>query len=474
MKYLLILLVFTLCSFAEYYQEYNPNDDRFKILALKKSISIYRNAEEDYKRSNELFEKGMISKEDFDSKKMYLENSRLNFMQYYLNLIFENPHLTILSAEKRVDNHGNSEVYLKIGNSGSSSYDFDEIFKEYGDLADDLKLVPPSLKNIFISLKDDYGSIISQPYEYHISSFDFDKTCEISFKLLKDVENLTVSANYNGKIDEKKIYLKRLSEVNRLTVNSDIFSQEIMSSESGEYGLELEYYGDSREFFKFEVQNLPKFYTWELTEKNGRSVSSIVMDKKNFKRNLILKISVPDFTGSNIELDKSFIIKTVFKSESSEEIANAELEVIPTGKAIIEFSSDNMYYLFEKSEEMKLGPFKIKNDGMKKINDVKVIFTAPNGFDYKIDSEKFSELKIGEENHFFVTLNPNPDVTPGIYNVKVKCEGKASGRIISTSTNELKLELKAKASIITISILSIASLMLIGFVSYIIIKFTKN
>jgi uncharacterized membrane protein len=467
---ILTLLILTILQ-AVTYQEYNPNDDRFKVLALEKAKKRLTVSERDFDNAVKLYEKKMISQREYEDFKLQYENDKLNFQQYMLSVIFDKPHLSVESAIKSQLNDGTVVVDLTISNTSGGSFSLeDNMLEELGTS----KINATTMYNIYISLKDQSGNIISQPYEYHIKELNLQDSKKITFELLKDVESVTVSANYGDKFTEKQIYLKRKTSEGKVNIMPDIFSQEIESGFTAIYRLNMEFFGEGRRRYQLSHKGLPKHFTCEfINTMNNAVVSSVVFSENNPEQSYILKVSVPEKIGDNLDLNQPLEF-TVCLDYNGKQKGETQLELIPTGKASLKLAMNNMYFSAEQDENITIYPLKVTNDGLKKLNNLSFDIFLPPNWEYKLNPEKIEELLPGDEQKLSLEVIPAKDAMSGIYQLRLKAAAKAKSRTINTSEKEVKLELLTKRNPFLLFIIILAVIATITGVIYGLIKVSKN
>ncbi len=471
--FIILFALFILNIFGITYQEYNPNDEQFKILALQKAKMRLQKSEKDYKNAEILFKKKFISGDEFESYKLQYENDKLNFQQYLLSVIFENPHLTIINAIKSKNNFGEDIVDLTIKNSSGGSFALeDDIIKEYSSSS----LKPNSIFNVYISLKDDSGNIISQPYEYHIEELKNNEKKHISFKLLKDVQSVIVSSNYGSKYDEKKIWLKRKSKENIITITPDIYAQEVESGQVAVYNLTFEYFGEKRNKYGLKLKGLPKYFNYNFVNtENNAVISNLYFSSNNPKQIVKLSVNVPEKINDNIILDKliDFSVNLI-DSKNSAKIISAKLELTPTGKAAFSIVMNNHYLKIFKGEKINLDDIKVINEGMKDISNIDFQVFLPSEWEKKIIPEGISLLPENQQKNINLEIMPNKDVLPGIYQVKIKATARNVNHLITTSEHEIKIEIENKSNPMIIIIVILILILIIGAVVFFLLKLTKK
>ncbi len=89
---------------------------------------------------------------------------------------------------------------------------------------------------------------------------------EVTFQLLKDVENLEISIFYSGKTEKTSVYLQKGVSANIVTVNSAQFSQEADLESTATFDLSLEKFSGEANVFKLEAVNLPQQITYEFSD----------------------------------------------------------------------------------------------------------------------------------------------------------------------------------------------------------------
>ena len=141
---------------------FNPRDDQFKLLGLKRGLDAYNIARADYERQKELFEKGLSSRADLERAERTYRDAEVNYQQSFLAVIYERRYIAIEQAVKSQRADGTRRVKLTLANMTSGTSDIKRLLNiEEGLYA----LVQPDVINdIYVSLMNDQGAIISQPY----------------------------------------------------------------------------------------------------------------------------------------------------------------------------------------------------------------------------------------------------------------------------------------------------------------------
>lgn len=466
-------LLSIICSLtAVTYQEYNPNDERFRILALEKAKIRLELSERNWRNAKDLYEKKLISKNEYLAYELQFKNDRLNYDQYMLSVIFDKPYISILKADKIKDEQGEIFVELTIKNSSGGNVGLEETMME--DIQSS-RLSTSEMYNLYVSIKDLNRNIISQPYEYHIRRLNFDQEYFIRFKLLKDVESVIISTNYGDKIDEKQVYLSRKQDSNLIMVKPDIYAQEIENGQMATFRLAMEYFGDTRQSFSVETDGLPEIFTWDIISLQSQvTLSRLVFSPSETHQNYGLRIRVPEKIGDNIEFDKPILFKLLLKNQQNEIAGFSELQIVPTGKVSMKLTVNNLYWKGNDTEEITFKSLRLENDGMKAITNISSDVFLPPEWDYEISPQRIERLNPGERIPVELKIRMNKKVMPGIYQVKFKMTGNHVNRTLQTSEIDFKAEVVKKTNLIVVLLSVLVSLSIIIGTIWFIIKISKN
>ena len=210
----------------------------------------------EFDRQKGLFEKGLISEAELDRFKNSLADAEVNYQQSLLSVLFEQQYVTIEKAVKYQAADGSKHVRLTVSNASGSS----EEFRKLLGIEDQLfrTLQPDVIQSVYISLYNNDGAIISQPYEFKLEELRAGSPKLVDFALLQELDALTVNIIYgNGSTRTLKILLQKDNSVNKVVVQSQQFSQEAELARRLPDGLTLELFGGVDTSFSLQVVNLP-------------------------------------------------------------------------------------------------------------------------------------------------------------------------------------------------------------------------
>ena len=467
-----LFFLLTICLSAQTYQEYNPNDERFRILALEKAKIRLDYSEEQWINAKQLYEQNLISQTEYMMYELQYKNDRLNFDQYLLSVIFDNPYTNILQADKIKDDNGEVFVELTIKNTSGGNHGLEESMME-GITSSRINIT--EMFNIYVSIKDLNRSIISQPYEYHIKKLNFDEDYFMRFKLLKDEETVIVSTNYGDRISEKQIYLTRKQDSNLIMIIPEIYAQEIETGQMATYRLSMEYFGDTRQSFSVSIQGLPEIFTWDVISLQSQvTMSRLVFSQAEMRQNYGLRIRVPERLGANIEFDKPIEFNLYLRNAQNEISGISELQIVPTGRVSMRLIVNNLYWKGNDTQEITFSQIRLENEGMRPITNISAEIFLPAEWEYEITPQRVEILNPNERIPVEIKIKMPNNVLPGIYQIRYKMVGNSVNRNLQTTEIEFRAEVVKKTNILVILLSVILSLAVIIGAIVFIIKISKN
>jgi hypothetical protein len=454
------------------YQEYNPNDERFRILALEKAKIRLELSERNWQNAKSLYDQKMIARDEFLLYELQYKNDRLNYEQYLLSVIFDNPYIIIEQAYKITDENGEVFVDLKIKNSSGGNVGIQEYVME--DMLSS-RISITEMFNLYVSIKDLTRNIISQPYEYHIRSLGLDASYSIRFRLLKDVESVIVSTNYGDKISEKQIYLTRRHDSNLIMIRPDIYAQEIENGQMATFRLAMEYFGDTRQTFTATLNGLPEIFTWDIHNlPNQVTLSRLVFSPAETHQNIGLRIRVPERVGDNIDFDKPIPFNLTIRNQQNEVAGVAELQIVPTGRVSMRMTVNNLFWRGNDTEEIRFAQIRLENDGMQPITNIATDIFLPAEWDYTVNPSRIEILNPGERIPIELTVKMNKNVMPGIYQIRFRMTGNHVNRNLQTPELEFRAEVVKKTNAFIITLAILLSLAVIVGTIWFVMKISRN
>jgi hypothetical protein len=248
------LLVLILTAAALFASAVPQESQSMKLLTLKRAQLTLEQNKGNFDRALKLKEQGLQSEEDFSRTRTAYLQAQVDYQQALINFMGSEARISVASAVKFQDAAGKKFVRVTLRYSSKELKELAKLNISAEDLfpLDFMK----EIKDVYVSLKSE-GKIVSDPYEKTIASMPLETQQDVTFQLLKDVENLDVNVFYSGKNETTSVYLQKGVSANIVTMNSAQFSQEADLESQAVYELSLEKFSGEANVFKLEAVNLP-------------------------------------------------------------------------------------------------------------------------------------------------------------------------------------------------------------------------
>jgi hypothetical protein len=442
-----------------------------KLLNLKKAqLSLEKN-KGDFERSLKLKEQGLTSEEDFARIQTAYLQAQVEYQQALINFMGSEARISVASAVKFQDAGGKKFVRVTLRYSSKE-------LKELAKLKISAEELFPldfmkEIKDVSVSLKTE-GKIISDPYEKTITSLPLETQQDVTFQLLKDVENLDVNVFYAGKNETTSVYLQKGVSANIVTMNSAQFSQEADLESQAIFDLSLEKFSGEANVFKLEVANLPHQINYEFSDPQTQArLSQIKFTEGTTNMKLSLKLYLPKNADAEVVTDKpiEFYALTLDNDQAARlqnmlaknqrigikdintlKAGSVRLELIPRGVGRVEVQAVNLYH------EIKVGNMvdmkvTVKNAGTRKLNNVRVFADLPLNWRAAIQPDLIAALEQSKEVVVAIKFLPPADVAVGDYEPKIKTECSADNRRVESEDKIVRIHISSKTNVLGISLL---------------------
>jgi hypothetical protein len=485
-KSMTILLALGLIAFSfQYVFSQEGQSQTMKLLTLKKAQLHLEETKGDFERALKLKEQGLRSEEDFARIQTAYLQAQVDYQQALINFMGSEARISVASAVKFQDARGKKYVRVTLRYSSKE-------LKELGRLnisAQDLFPLDfmKEIKDVSVSLRSD-GKIISDPYEKTIGSLPLETEKDVTFQLLKDVENLDVNVFYSGKNETTSVYLQKGVSANIVTINSAQFSQEADLESQASYDLSLEKFSGEANVFKLEVVNLPHQITYEFTDpQTSARLSQIKFTEGVTSMKLSLKLYLPKNADEQVVIDKpiEFYALTVDidqaaklqemvkktpelspKSIDSLKTGSVKLELIPRGVGKIEVQAVNLYHEIRVGDNVEM-EVRVKNSGTRKLNNIRVYTDLPLNWKAEISPDLIASLEQNKEEVVSIRFIPSTDVSVGDYEPKIKTECVADNRRVESEDKIVRIHISSKTNILGITLLIVLLVgLLVGIVVF--------
>ncbi|MBN2418546.1 MAG: hypothetical protein JXL81_04125 [Deltaproteobacteria bacterium] len=487
---MLFILLFTLCfvllapqySFAQGGSSfYNPQDEKYLLLGLKRAKENYEYAKKEFERNKVLFSEGQLAQSRYDESQKLYSAAEVDYQQQLLSILFENQYVTITNAVKYSSEKGEKIVRITLNNASSGSAELKKLVNFDEQLFKALE--PDVINNVYVSILNDDEAFIGQPYEHKIERLPANQPKEVSFVLLQDLDVVTVFLIYgNGKTqDRKKIFLQKDSTINKVEIKSDQFSQEVELGSSASYELSLELFSGASDTFKLETVNLPgQINRYFVSPGTDTRLSYFKFTESTSTKKASLKVFLPDRASESIVTGEAIkfyalaipqnrvneINLNASKEYTEEEIINLDvgyvkLHLVPRGTGKLLVKAQQLFFSINSGESVE-APIELVNEGTKGLNNVEIKVDLPLNWTHSIEPKTIDRLNVSEEKRAIISIMPSPDVAAGRYEVRVTTTSLSDAQIIRGEDKTINIEIKAETNLIGMIIIILLILGLVG------------
>lgn len=472
-KFLTIIIAFILVFWAlnNIIGAQEGQSQTMKLLTLKKAQLQLEQTKGDFERSLKLKEQGLTSEEDFARVQTAYLQAQVDYQQALINFMGSEARISVASAVKFQDAAGKKFVRVTLRYSSKELKELTKLKISAEDLfpLDFMK----EIKDVSVSLKSE-GKIVSDPYEKTMASLPLETQQDVTFQLLKDVENLDVNVFYSGKNEATSVYLQKGVSANIVTMNSAQFSQEADLESQATYDLSLEKFSGEANVFKLEVVNLPHQINYEFSDPQTQArLSQIKFTEGVTSMKLSLKLYLPKNADAQVVIDKpiEFLALTLDVDQSTKlqdlmakkpridtkdidtmKAGSVRLELVPRGVGKIEVQAVNLYHEIKVGENVNM-EVRVKNAGTRKLNNIRVYSDLPLNWRSEIQPELIASLEQNKEVVVTIKFLPPADVSVGDYEPKIKTECSADNRNVESEDKIVRIHVASKTNVLGISLL---------------------
>jgi hypothetical protein len=446
-----------------------------KLLRLKSAQLSLELKKADFDRYLKLKEDGLASEADFAQRQTAYLQAQVDYQQALISFMGSEARISVASAVKYQDRSG--KKFVRVGLRYASKE-----LKQLANLkinAEDLFPLDfmKELKDVYVSLLSE-GKVISDPYEKTVASLPIEAEREVTFQLLKDVENLDVSVSYSGKTETTSVYLQKGVSANMVTVNSAQFSQEADLESTATYDLSLEKFSGEANVFKLEAVNLPTQITYEFSDPTTSArLSQIKFSEGITSLKLQLKLFLPKNPDERVVLDKplEFFVLALDNDQTEKlrgletaaaggaggigadsiETLNAgfvKLELIPRGVPKVEVQAVNLYHEIKVGDTISMD-VTIRNTGTRKLNNVRVFCDLPLNWRVEITPDLIGTLDQNKDEVVKIKFLPPDGVSVGDYEPKIRTDALADNRRVESEDKIVRIHISSKANVLGIGAL---------------------
>jgi len=477
--YFLIALMLSGSVMAQY-NAFNQRDDQYRLLGLKRAKEAYEVARSEYERQKHLFEKELITEVELQRGHNVYADAEVNYQQSLLAVLFEEQYISVKSAIKYHASDGSRRVKLTLANTSGGSAEFRKLINIEDKLFRSLQ--PDLINNVYVSLMNDGNAIISEPYELKINELRYGEPREVDFKLLQDLDAVTVYMIYsNGNQRSMKIFLQKDATVNKVAVQSERFSQEVELGSSANYDLTLELFSGVNNTYTLEVVNLPEQIGRHFKNESGQvRLRQVKFTESARTKNAILQITLPDRSSGETPMDQSIpfyvlalpddknadFMKHADNDWTEEElqqldIGYVQLELISRGVGELIVRAPQMYHTILPGETAEM-TIELVNEGSRRLDHIEIKADPPLNWSKDIDPVNINTLDIGDEAKVRLAFTPPDDIAVGKYEVRIKSSGLSDGRPITASDKIVAIEIRSETNLLVAILIVFFILAIVG------------
>jgi hypothetical protein len=453
-------------------QDFNQRDDKYVLLGLKRARQAYEVARKELARQEELFSRGLVPESQRDLAHRAFAEAEVNYQQSMLAVLFEEQYVAVRAAVKRRDEAGRSSVTLRLENTAGGGAEL----RHLAGMEDELfrALAPDRIHDVYVSLLDDSGAIVSQPYEAKIEELVTGRPADLVFGLLRDLDTVTVALNYgSGNRRSVKVFLQRDEREDRVAVRPLQFSQEGELGSAVSYDLALELYSGSDDTYRLAVLNLPPEVHAVFSDPDSEArLRQIRFDGAETRR-ARLSLELPDRPSERLPLGEAreLLVAAVPERRAGElgelerrpwstdeldaaGVGWARLELLARGAGRLQVVAPQLFQRSEGVAPVRLA-VDLRNDGSGELRNVTLRLEPPLGWQRRIEPALVPVLGVGAEQRVTLTLEPPADVPPGRYEGRLESRALADGKPVDGEDKLLTVEITAPVSLAgTVGLLS--------------------
>jgi uncharacterized membrane protein len=460
------LLALLLLESASSQVNYNQRDDKYRVLGLKRAKEAYETAKRDYDRQVEMHNRQLISQAELDRARNIFADTEVNYQQSLLAVLFEQQFVSVARAVKYQGAHGSKHVRLTIANTSGESAEFQKLLNIDDKLFRSLQ--PDVVNNVYVSVTNADGAIISQPYEAKIPQLRNGEPRRLEFTLLQDLDAVTVNMIYgNGTSRSMKIFLQKDNSVNRVAVQSQQFSQEIELGKSASFDLTLELFSGVSNTFGLEVLNLPPQVDRFFKDPAGAArLSQFKFTETTNTRKAALEVSLPDRPTDEVAMDRPIPFYVIVmpreqansladlqtRQWSQEEVERlnagfVKLELVPRGQGKLLVRAPQLFHTIKADGSVRMA-LELVNEGTRRLDNIEVRVDPPLNWTRSVEPAVVPTLGIGEEHRVDLTFTPPPETSVGRYEVRLRTSGLSDNRPINAEDKTVTVEIAGGTNIV--------------------------
>ena len=466
----IVFLGLTLPATAQEGSFFNQRDDQYTFLGLKRAQEAYQIARLGYERQNTLHEQSLVSDAALDRARSTLSEAEVNYQQSILAALFEKQYVSVQRAVK-IQSGAGKRVRLRLENTSGGSAELRHLMDIDEQLFEAMR--PDVVHDIYVSLANDDGAIISQPYEAKLEELRYGAPETLEFGLLQDLDSLTVLLTFGqGSQRAVKVFLQKDASVDRVVVQSEQFSQEVELGGSAEFDLTLELVSGDTDPFTLAVVDLPKEINRYFQDPgSGARLSQFKFTESTQTRPAALQVFLPDRAADSIAVGRPIpfwvlVIPRPLAAElgdleqrtwdaatlSDLGIGAVRLELVPRGVGELRVKAPQLYFPIH-ADETVTAEIELVNEGTRRLDNIEVTADPPLGWDKEILPSLVPALDVGEEAKVELRFRPPAEAPVGKYEIRIRSTSFSDNQPIEGEDKTVSVEIQPRVRIAPSAIL---------------------
>ncbi len=458
---------------------FNQRDDTYPLLGLKRAREAYETARLEYERQAEMYEKRLLSRQEYDRSRSNWADAEVNYQQSLLAVLFEQQYVVISSAVKYRGVGSRKRVRITLENSSGGTAEFQKLIGIEDDLFRSLQ--PDVINNLYVSLVNDENAIVSEPYEQKIDRLLTGDPITVDFGMLQDLDAVTVSVLYgDGTQQNRKIFLQKDASVNIAAIEAEQFSQEVELGGTTDYAMTLELFSGVSNTFRLDVTGLPlEINRYFIDPATGNRLSQFQFSEGINTREAALRVFLPDRPTTNVHIDESISFYALaIPRERAEEVgplrertlSGAEIEALSVGFVRLELvargigellvRAPQLFHTIRPDESVGVS-IELVNEGTRHLDNIRVETDLPLNWTDVIEPEVVESLDINEERRATLTFTPPERVAPGRYEIRIRTMSLSDDQPIQGEDKTVTIQVDQKANIVGTTLLILLILALV-------------
>jgi hypothetical protein len=288
------------------------------------------------------------------------------------------------------------------------------------------------------------GRIISDPYQALLTTRGVRASAAtLRFKLLADVDTVTVLITAGSRRDEIPVLLQRGIALNQLQLAASVYSQEGALGEQVDYSVDIERYSNQAEEVSLVAEGLPPDFVQELIEPDSKAkINSVRFRTDSNRLKVIFRVSIPD-QADPVWFRKLLAFKLVAKSPgASQRWGEVNLQLRPVGSPKLALSSGGNLLVQIAPGEVERVRVLIENTGGADARGVTLEGDFPLGLSGEFVPPSIPVLRPHERKPMDIVLSSTPEAITGDYSLKLRAT--TASRIVASDSTEMTYRIELR------------------------------